>query len=302
MPQKKKSPAKAKAEPALLRRLRRHFDTDPAELPIVEQEFAVYQRPNLHLALEETFAEPRRRAEQIGVLILEQYREARLAELTRATSAKRFDEGPVKYIDVPIASGRRLACVKRALYLFRVEDKPARKHLRDQDGGRDDVQWLRPFPRHCLPPQLAGVRHRVGNVGLRADETRALPVSQQFRASARLRPCDSSRGQQSQGVLREREVEPGGLGGEFGFQLRRQFQNKAHAWILFLSQGAARRGKGVGSRIDSRHLLLSDTFCSQETILDHFYPFSTLPLPPGAGEAVTGHVAGRTSSSARSGF
>jgi hypothetical protein len=124
MPRKKKSVMKSKAEPTLLRRLRRHFDGDPAELPVVEQEFAVYERPNLHLALEETLAEPRRRAEQIGVLVLEQYREARLAELTRAASAKRFDVGPVKYVDVPIAGGRQLACVKRALYLFRDEGHP----------------------------------------------------------------------------------------------------------------------------------------------------------------------------------
>jgi hypothetical protein len=122
MPQKK---SKSKTDPTLLRRLRKHFGTDPAELPIVEQPFADYERPNLHLALQELLAEPGRRAEQIGILILDQYREARLAELTRAASAKRFEEGPVKYVDVPIAGGHQLACVKRALYLFRDGDEPA---------------------------------------------------------------------------------------------------------------------------------------------------------------------------------
>jgi hypothetical protein len=124
MPPKKKAASRSKPEPTLLRRLRKHFGADPAELPIVEQEFSLYDRPNLHLALDETLAEPGRRAEQIGVLILEQYREARLAELTRAASAKRFEEGPVKYVDVPIAGGRQLACVKRALYLLRDDDRP----------------------------------------------------------------------------------------------------------------------------------------------------------------------------------
>jgi hypothetical protein len=124
MAPKKKTTSKSKAEPRLLRQLRRHFGTDPAELPIVEQEFAVYERPNVHLALEAMLAEPGRRAEQIGVLVLDQYRDARLADLTRPASAKRFEEGPVKYVDVPIAGGRQLACVKRALYLFRDEDKP----------------------------------------------------------------------------------------------------------------------------------------------------------------------------------
>src|SRR5689334_20558209 len=124
MPPKKKAASKSKAEPSLLRRLRRHFGTDPAELPIVEQEFAAYERSNHQLALEATLAEPGRRAEQIGLLVLEQHHEARLAELTRAASAQRFEEGPVKYVDVPVAGGRQLACVKRALYLFRDDGQP----------------------------------------------------------------------------------------------------------------------------------------------------------------------------------
>lgn len=41
------------AKPALLQRLERHFRNDPATLPVVEQHFAVYERPNLHLAIEE---------------------------------------------------------------------------------------------------------------------------------------------------------------------------------------------------------------------------------------------------------
>jgi hypothetical protein len=122
MPQRKKT--KTKSEPPLLRRLRRHFGSDPAELPIIEQEFAVYERPNLHLALDELLSEPGRESQQIGILILEHYHESRLAELTRADSARRFAEGPIKYIDVPIAGGQQLACVKRALYLFHDDDRP----------------------------------------------------------------------------------------------------------------------------------------------------------------------------------
>jgi cell division protease FtsH len=116
--------ARPTVDPPLLKMLRQHFDGDPAQLQIVEQQFAIYERPNLHLALEETLAGPGKNAEQIGVLVLEQYREARLAELTRALSAKCFDVGPVKYVDVPLAGGRQLACVKRALYLFREEGQP----------------------------------------------------------------------------------------------------------------------------------------------------------------------------------
>jgi hypothetical protein len=44
------------AEPGFLTRLRAHFDTDPAALPVVEQDFAIYDRPNLHLTVEELLA------------------------------------------------------------------------------------------------------------------------------------------------------------------------------------------------------------------------------------------------------
>jgi hypothetical protein len=117
------APAAPDVEPNLLRRLREHFGGDPARLPVVEQEFAAYERPNLHLAIEETLGEPGRRAELIGLLVLEQYREARLALFTHPASARHFEEGPVKYVDVPLADGQQLACVKRGLYLFH-DDQP----------------------------------------------------------------------------------------------------------------------------------------------------------------------------------
>jgi hypothetical protein len=60
-------------EPVLLARLRAHFDNAPALLPVVEQEFAIYERPNLHLTVEEVLAEPGRHANLIGVLVLEEY-------------------------------------------------------------------------------------------------------------------------------------------------------------------------------------------------------------------------------------
>jgi cell division protease FtsH len=111
-------------EPALLVRLRSHFGDDPARLPVVEQKFAVYERANLHLALTESLAEPERRAELVGVLALEQFHDASLARLSRAGSAKHFDEGPVEYADVPLPGERHLACVKNGLYLIREDDQP----------------------------------------------------------------------------------------------------------------------------------------------------------------------------------
>jgi cell division protease FtsH len=111
-------------DPALLRRLRAHFDRDPAALPVVEQQFAPYERANLHLALADILAEPHRRAELVGVLVLEHYRGAGLAPMTRPRSAQYFDEGPVEYADVPLPGDQHLACVKNGLYLVREDDHP----------------------------------------------------------------------------------------------------------------------------------------------------------------------------------
>lgn len=111
-------------EPSLLRRLRGHFVTDPAGLPVVEQQFASYEQANVHLALSEMLSEPGRSFELIGVIILEHYQVASLAQLSRPGSAIKFDEGPVEYADVPLPGDQHLGCVKNGLYLIRDNDQP----------------------------------------------------------------------------------------------------------------------------------------------------------------------------------
>jgi len=54
--------------PALLRRLQEHFGGDPARLPVVEQHFATYERPNLQLALDELLTGPERKMELLGIV------------------------------------------------------------------------------------------------------------------------------------------------------------------------------------------------------------------------------------------
>src|SRR5262245_5162125 len=111
-------------EPALFLRLRSHFGCDPATLPVVEQQFAPYERANLHLALAEMLDDPRRRSDLLGVIVLEEYRGASLARLSRAASAKSYDQGPVEYADVPLPGDQHLGCVKNGLYLVREDDRP----------------------------------------------------------------------------------------------------------------------------------------------------------------------------------
>jgi cell division protease FtsH len=138
MPGKKSK--KKRSDPLLLRRLRKHFNTDPADLPVVEQHFDLHERPNLHMAIEEMLHAPDRHAELLGVLALEEYHSPGLARLSRAASAMRFEHGPVEYVDVPLPGGQHLACVKCGLYLVHEEDQP--------------LALLVSMPAHTHPPVL----------------------------------------------------------------------------------------------------------------------------------------------------
>jgi hypothetical protein len=117
-------PGAAAPEPAPLRRLRGHFGCEPATLPVLEQSFELYERPNLHLALEELLSEPRRQAELVGMVALQHYSMPTLAHLSREKSAAAFDEGPVEYVDVGLPDDRQLACVKQGLYLVHEDGRP----------------------------------------------------------------------------------------------------------------------------------------------------------------------------------
>jgi hypothetical protein len=112
------------SEPALLARLRAHFGTDPAGLALIEQTFAAYERPNLQLAIEEALADADGPRELIGVVQPQEHEAVSLAKLSRVKSAGHFDEGPVEYADAPLADERKLACVKRGLYLVRRAGQP----------------------------------------------------------------------------------------------------------------------------------------------------------------------------------
>ena len=129
-----------KTAPVLMRLLRKHFDCDPAELPVVEYQLNTVDRPNLHLAIEELFSDRGRVHELVGILSLDEYQTASLGRLTRESSAKRFERGPVEFIDVPLPGGRQLSCVKNGLYLIRERDTP--------------MALLVSLPRHSHPQRI----------------------------------------------------------------------------------------------------------------------------------------------------
>jgi cell division protease FtsH len=135
-----KTRKRVKNIPPLLKRLRKHFAADPAALPVVERQFDAYERPNLHLAIEEMLAAAGTEAELVGVLSNEDYHSPSLARLARPASARHFEAGPVEYVDVPLPEGRHLACVKNGLYLIR--------------GKRSTLALLVGAVRHTYPPVL----------------------------------------------------------------------------------------------------------------------------------------------------
>src|SRR5258707_7217804 len=96
----------------LLGQLRRHFKSDPARNPVVEETFDFHERPNLHLAIEELLKEPDRPPVLIGIVVPEEYRSVTLSKLSAERASKEFLEGPVEFVDVEVGMGRRLACVK----------------------------------------------------------------------------------------------------------------------------------------------------------------------------------------------
>jgi hypothetical protein len=116
----------------LLARLRRHFKGDPSRNPVVEQAFEIHERPNLHLAVEEFLSGPGRESQLIGVVVPEEYRSVTLSKLSADRASWEFHEGPVEYVDVELGKGRRLACVKRGLYLFREGKHPMAMLLSEQ--------------------------------------------------------------------------------------------------------------------------------------------------------------------------
>ena len=129
---------KKAARAALFARLRKHFGTDPAKLPVIEQTFQPYDRANLHLAIEELLTGSDPPAELVGIVKPSHYSDVSLPKLSRPTTAKGYEEGPVEYLDVQLAGEQRLACVKQGLYTFRRDGRPAALLLVEEDTYRSE--------------------------------------------------------------------------------------------------------------------------------------------------------------------
>ncbi|MFM7517869.1 MAG: AAA family ATPase [Pirellula sp.] len=123
-------------KPLLFSRLHGHFGADPAELPVLEQNYAFYERANLHLAVDDISESADSPPTLTGIVVTEDYHSVSLSKLSRPATAENYDEGPVEYVDEPLPNKQRLSCVKRGLYLYRVDGKPLALLITEQQYSR----------------------------------------------------------------------------------------------------------------------------------------------------------------------
>jgi hypothetical protein len=136
--------AQAPAEdPEARRRLREHFGTDPARLPVVGERFPRHEHVNLHLAVESFLAEAGRQSEILGIASPHEMFGVRLAQLAappapgpRMTSVS---IGPVEYTNLPLDPDRVVACVQTGLFLVRRGDERAAVLISCSRGAFRDV-------------------------------------------------------------------------------------------------------------------------------------------------------------------
>ncbi|MFO0012465.1 MAG: AAA family ATPase [Planctomycetota bacterium] len=124
-------------KPLLFKSICDHFDSDPAQLPVLAQNYPSYERANLHLAIQEVAKMCDDPPELRGIVLPDQYQVVSLSKLSRPASAKQYDEGPIEYFDVSIPNQKRISCVKQGLYLFRIQNRPFALLVTEQEYGRN---------------------------------------------------------------------------------------------------------------------------------------------------------------------
>lgn len=94
-------------------RLSAHLGADPAEVPVVAEEFPPYELPNVQVALDAVAADA-----QVELRGLAAPNKRFMALSFSDLVAGGIGEGPVDYVNVHLAGGETLACVRFGLYLI----------------------------------------------------------------------------------------------------------------------------------------------------------------------------------------
>jgi hypothetical protein len=122
-----------KPEPLVRRRLREHFGTDLARIPVVSRTLAQWERPNFQVAIDAW--SQGRDVEAVGLPVMQGYR-AGLAELVLEspwTSALQLSAP--EHVTVPLGEHESITCVTAGLWLVRDDEGPLVVMLRADDSG-----------------------------------------------------------------------------------------------------------------------------------------------------------------------
>lgn len=118
------------AEPVFAARLRAHFGTDPAALPIVAEQFEPSEHPNLQAALDAWIQPSERSVEPVGVTSeYKRFNGLGLADILTPGRAGLVGGsgptvGPVEYVNVALDQDRVMTCLQFGLLLIRDGELP----------------------------------------------------------------------------------------------------------------------------------------------------------------------------------
>jgi hypothetical protein len=160
-------------ESAVLKRIRAHLSGEPMQLPVIAEEFHVYDHPNIQVALDAYLAGDGRQADLIGLSA----ENKRFMGLGLSDMLSRggpmlgmpvLSEGPVDYVNFRLAGDRVLACVQFGLYL--ISAGPARLVVfvtgaseagGPRQGGRVEVMATRREDAQAFLRELEELRLRL---------------------------------------------------------------------------------------------------------------------------------------------
>lgn len=127
--------------PYLYSRLIDHLGEGAAQMPVVREAIALFQQPNLALAMNALLSSPNLSYEALGAVSPNRYSAPTLARLSRPKSAAEFADGPVEYTDVSISESERGSCVANGIFLIHHEGRRVAMliHTREE-GFRDFVR------------------------------------------------------------------------------------------------------------------------------------------------------------------
>jgi hypothetical protein len=131
----------------LLDRIQAHLGADPAQYPVIAEEYDAFEHPNVQVALDAYLAGPERQADLVGVggnsmrnmdFSLSDF-------LSQGGLMGRFylTEGPVDYVNFHLAEGRILSCVQFGLYFVRNGDTQLVVFMAGPSGQHGPRQKLR---------------------------------------------------------------------------------------------------------------------------------------------------------------